>query len=258
MSVVCTEVLKLPSTEASLARGLVEALIADDSRMKLDGNDTLEWVGGSPELAWRDCRRFAVFDLETTNGARNDQRIIEVGICQVEDGRILSEWQSLVNPGRPIPYWVRQLTGINDNTVQRAPRLEEVLPSLLGLIQDSILVAHHARFDVACLNTEISRLWGMRLANPYLCTVELARRFLPGCENYRLETLSRQFGLTHTRPHRAHSDARATAELLCQLLAGEEIPWADFLRPRPSKEDGPEGAESPEEEIVETNPPAAP
>jgi ATP-dependent DNA helicase DinG len=200
--------------------------------MHLNGNGAVEWVAKPPESLWDQSRRFAVIDLETANGARHLQRIIEIGVCQVEDGRVTREWTSLVNPARPIPYWVRQLTGITDAAVRKAPRVEEILPRLLQELEGAILVAHHARFDVACLNSELSRLWGKRLANPYLCTVELSRRFLPGSENYRLETLSRWLRLTHTRPHRADSDARATAELLCHLLGPAEAPWREYLRPR--------------------------
>lgn len=257
VTLICEQVLKLSPVDAVLGRQLVSALIGEDTRMQLDGNGCVEWAGAPPELSWTQCRRFAVIDLETTNGTRNDQRVIEVGICQVEDGRLISEWHSLVNPERSIPYWVRQLTGITDAAVQRAPRFEEVLPNLLDLLQDAVLVAHHARFDVACLNAELSRLWGKRLANPYLCTVELARRFLPGSENYRLETLSRWLGLTHTRPHRAHSDARATAELFCHLLRSAPVSWTEFLRPRPPRETEQAGEDALSAQNPETNPPPA-
>jgi ATP-dependent DNA helicase DinG len=142
------------------------------------------------------------------------------------------------------------LTGITDAAVRQAPRFAEILPRLVDDLEDSILVAHHARFDVSCLNAELSRLWGKRLSNPYLCTVELSRRFLPGSDNYRLETLSQWLGLTHTRPHRAHSDARATAELLCHLLGPAAAPWRDFLRPRAATEA--------ERKTAETKPCASP
>jgi ATP-dependent DNA helicase DinG len=220
-------------------------MIEGDPRMQFS-NGGVKWVEMTSNSTWKSCRRFAVIDLETTNGPRHEQRIIEIGLCRVEDGAVRREWTSLINPERPIPYWVRQLTGITDGAVRRAPRFEEILPVLLDELDDSILVAHHARFDVSCLNAELSRLWGKRLSNPYLCTVELSRRFLAGSENYRLETLSQWLGLTHTRPHRAHSDARATAELFCHLLGTVEAPWREFLRPRASGEHS---------EKAETNPP---
>ena len=244
LAAVCEQVLQLPCPDPAVAAILVGALIEGDHRIQLR-NSGVEWM--EPAVgAWDACERFAVIDLETTNGTRHEQRVIEIGVCRVEAGQVKQEWASLVNPERPIPYWVRQLTGITDAAVRQAPRFTEILPRLLDDLEDSILVAHHARFDVSCLNTELSRLWGKRLSNPYLCTVEMSRRFLPGSDNYRLETLSQWLGLTHTRPHRADSDARATAELLCHLLDPVGAPWRDFLRPRAVTE--------PEKKTAETKP----
>ncbi|MFQ5663958.1 MAG: PolC-type DNA polymerase III [Terriglobia bacterium] len=229
---VCEEVLGLASTEPGLAAMLVEVLIQDDVRMRMDGDGSVEWVEPPAEEVWRACRRFVAVDVETTNSRRGEQRIIEIGVCRIEDGRVRQEWASLVNPERRIPYWVQQLTGIVDATVQKAPRFAELAPRLMEEMEGAILVGHHARFDVACLNAEFSRWLGKRLNNRYLCTVELARHFLPGSENYRLVTLSQWLRLTHTQPHRAGSDARATAELFCHLLDTVEAPWSEYLRPR--------------------------
>ncbi|MBI4467278.1 MAG: 3'-5' exonuclease [Acidobacteria bacterium] len=243
---VCEEVLLLSGTDSSLAKVLVQGLIEDDPRLRVsDGG--VEWVEPRHET-WRACRCFVVVDVETTNGGRGEQHIMEIGVCRVEDGRLEREWSSLVNPGRPIPYWVQQLTGITDATVRTAPPFEEIVPRLLEELEEAILVGHHARFDIGCLNAEFGRLLGKRLGNPYLCTAELARRFLPGSENYRLQTLSQWLRLTHERPHRAGSDARATAELFCHLLARGELPWGDYLRPRVSPPPG--------QKISETNSPA--
>lgn len=228
---VCEQVLMLPGAHAGLASTLVEGLIEDDPRLRVTTEGTVEWVEPAAHQSWQACRRFAVVDVETTNGG-GDPRIIEIGVCLVEDGRRVGEWASLVNPGRTIPYWVRQLTGITDATVRTAPPFDELVPRLLDELEEAILVGHHARFDVSCLNAEVSRLLGKRLSNPYLCTAELARRFLPGSDNYRLQTLSQWLRLTHERPHRAGSDARATAELLCHMLSTREVPWSEYLRPR--------------------------
>jgi len=243
-------VLLMPRTDAEVARALVGALAEEDPRLRAtDG--IVEWIEPAAQEAWRAARRFAVIDVETTNGRRDEQRIIEIGLCLVEDGRIAREWDALINPGQPISYWVRQLTGITNETIKDAPAFEGIAPRLLEEVEDAVLVGHHARFDVGCLNSELSRLLGKRLANPYLCTAELARRFLPGSDNYRLQTLSEWLRLTHERPHRAGSDARATAELFCRLLETPELAWSDYLRPRltPARP-----ARAPK--IAETNPPA--
>lgn len=248
VSTVCEEVLQLRATEPALAQTLAAALIEGDSRLRLNGGGVLEWAEEPAEKIWRACQRFAVVDVETTNGSREEQRIIELGVCLVENGQVSREWASLLNPERPIPYWVQQLTGISNTEVQAAPGFADILPRLLDDLEGTILVAHHARFDVACLNGELSRAISKRLANRYLCTVELSRHLLPGSRNYRLETLSRWLGLHHERPHRAGSDARATAELFCHLLTTVEAPWADYLRPRDPS------LGQPVEKIVETNP----
>lgn len=244
---VCEQVLLMPRTDAEVARALVATLAEEDPRLRAtDG--IVEWIEPAAQEAWRAARRFAVIDVETTNGRRDEQRIIEIGLCLVEDGRIAREWDALINPGQPISYWVRQLTGITNETIKDAPAFEGIAARLLEEVEDAVLVGHHARFDVGCLNSELSRLLGKRLANPYLCTAELARRFLPGSDNYRLQTLSQWLRLTHERPHRAGSDARATAELFCRLLESPEMAWSDYLRPRLTPARAPK--------IAETNPPA--
>ena len=246
---VCEEVLQIRAAEPGLAETLTATLIEGDSRLRVNGGGMLEWAEQPAKEAWRRCQRFAVVDVETTNGSREEQRIIELGVCLVESGQVSREWASLLNPDRPVPYWVQQLTGISNTDVQSAPRFADVLPRLLDDLEDTILVAHHARFDVACLNGEVSRVLSKRLANRFVCTVELSRHLLPGSRNYRLETLSRWLGLRHERPHRAGSDARATAELFCHLLATAKAPWADYLRPR-----DPDFGRVADEKIVETNP----
>lgn len=234
MRKVLEQVMMVRGLDGPAAEGVVATLIEDDPRMRLNGDATVEWTEAPPEEIRDANRRFVVLDLEVTNGGRGRQRIIEIGVCHVEKGRIVAEWSSLVNPQRPIPFWVRRLTGITNEAVRSAPRFEELLPRLLDELQEALLVAHHARFDVACLNSEISRVLERRLTNRYLCTVELARHFLPGSDNYRLETLSQWLQLRHERPHRAGSDARATAELFCHLLSTVDARWNDYLRPRPS------------------------
>jgi DNA polymerase III epsilon subunit-like protein len=230
---ICEQILLLAPHDPQLVTALVEGLVQPHPQLRLNGEGRVRWLEPDRAETWVSSRGFAVLDVETINGSRRFPRIIEIGICHVEEGEVRGEWSSLVNPDRPIPYWVRQLTGIRDADVEAAPRFAELLPRIAEELDQTILVAHHARFDVACLNAELTRSVGMRLANFYLCTVELARHFLPGSESYRLEALSQWLRLTHERPHRAASDARATAELFCHLLRTVEAPWSDYLRPRP-------------------------
>lgn len=230
---ICSEVFLMPATPPGLARSLVEELIRDDRRLRLTPENTVQWCEPSAEEVWQQRKHFLVIDVETTDGMRRDQRVIELGVCRVEAGRITHEWSQLVNPGRPLSPWIRHLTGITHAMLEPAPRFADIAGRLLDELEDAILVAHHARFDVAVLSGEFSRLLGQQLSNPYLCTVEMARHLLPGMENYRLETLSRTLRLRHTRPHRAWSDTHATAELFARLVKTSGDDLAAYLRPRP-------------------------
>ncbi|MFQ5816934.1 MAG: PolC-type DNA polymerase III [Terriglobia bacterium] len=230
---ICREVFLLPTASAPLARVLVEELIQGDPRLQWAADTRVECSEPSPEEVWRQRKHVLVVDIETTDGTRRDQRIIELGVCRIEKGCITREWSQLLNPERSVSPWIRNLTGITKAMLAAAPRFAEVADRLLEELEGAILVAHHARFDVAVLSAEVSRLRGQRLGNYYLCTVELARHVFPSMENYRLETLSRTLGLCHERPHRAGSDARATAELFTRLAETSDWALAPYLRPHP-------------------------
>ncbi|MGH3666532.1 MAG: DEDD exonuclease domain-containing protein, partial [Egibacteraceae bacterium] len=162
---------------------------------------------------------FVVVDLETTGGSPEHSRITEFGAVKVRAGELLGEFQSLVDPGQPIPPSISALTGITDAmVVQRSP-VDAVLPTFLEFCRGTTLVAHNARFDIGFLNAGLRRLAYPRLTNPVVCTASLARRLVreevPNC---RLATLARFFR-TCTQPvHRPLADARATGEVFHGLL----------------------------------------
>ena len=233
---VCAKVLLVRDLDRPSASAMVATFLNNDPRFHLNGDGTVEWAPVAPEEVWNSHRRLAVFDLETNSDGQEIPRIMEVGFSLVEDGRIIEEWSSLVNPRRSIPHYVRRLTGITNAAVRKAPLWEDILPRVLETLSGTILVAHQAKFDYDCLNLEISRILELRLLNPYLCTVEMSRTLLPDCESYRLETLSQSLGLRHEQPHRAGSDAHATAELLCHLFNTVKANWSEYLRPLPPHE----------------------
>ncbi len=229
---ICRAVLLIHPPNAGVARVLVEGLCQGDPRFLFDEGGRVSLQQEDLGEAWRRRRGYVVVDVEATTGRKNHARMIEVGVCRIEDGKIVRQWSSLVNPGRPVARWVQQLTGINDAMVREAPGFDELASRLAGELEDMVLVAHHARFDFSCLNAEFERLYNLRLTNHYLCTVELARRYLPGLENYRLGTISGYLNLAHERPHRAESDALATAQIFCRIAAEAENEFERFLRPR--------------------------
>jgi DNA polymerase-3 subunit epsilon len=162
---------------------------------------------------------FCVVDLETTGGSAADCGITEIGAVRLRAGECLGTFQTLVNPGCAIPPSITILTGITESMVVPAPRIEEVLPSLMEFIGGSVLVGHNLRFDVSFLDAALSRCDQPRLANTFVDTCALARRLVredvPDC---RLGTLASRFRLDHKPTHRALDDALATGDLLHILL----------------------------------------
>ena len=90
---------------------------------------------------------YVVFDLETTGFSSKNDRIIEIGAVKIKDGVIIDNFSEFVNPRRPIPYKITELTGINDQMVRDAMIIEDVLPRFINFIGDSVIVAHNAPFD---------------------------------------------------------------------------------------------------------------
>jgi DNA polymerase-3 subunit epsilon len=162
---------------------------------------------------------FVVVDLETTGGSPVDAAITEIGAVSYRAGERLGSFQTLVDPGQPIPPYVAHLTGIDDRLVAGAPPIEAVLPSFLEFARGSVFVAHNARFDLSFLNASLERSDREPIPGPPVCTAKLARRIVwPDVPNVRLATLARYFR-TRTEPvHRALADAEACAEVLHGLL----------------------------------------
>ncbi|HSV64816.1 MAG TPA: DEDD exonuclease domain-containing protein [Mycobacteriales bacterium] len=163
---------------------------------------------------------FVVVDLETTGGAPDSSAITEIGAVKVRGGQVLAEFQTLLDPGEPIPAYISVLTGITDAMVLGAPTLPSVLPAFLEFARSAVLVAHNAPFDTGFLKAACTRLGYPWPAFRVLDTALLARRVLVHDEvpNCRLGTLARHFAAGTTPCHRALADARATVDVLHGLL----------------------------------------
>ena len=211
-------VMKISAPEPSLARMLVSDLVETDSRLQLI-DDTLELVQNNFENRTFAETDFVVFDLETTGAKAPPCRITEIGAFRVKNGKIIDEYQTLVNPETAIPLFISQLTGITDAMVKNAPTFRDVAADFLNFIGDSVLVAHNAHFDMHFLNHEIGRIHTDYLVgNPSLCTVRISRRLLPDIENHRLNTLANHYSVALVNHHRAGDDAHATAHIFVNLL----------------------------------------
>src|SRR5688500_16353243 len=131
---------------------------------------------------------FCVLDLETTGGSPADCSITEVGAIKVQGGETLGTFQTLVNPGNPVPAFIRLLTGISDEMLVEAPAIEGVLPNLIEFVRGTVVVAHNARFDTSFVNAALTRAGYDPLSNRVVDTARLAAKILAGeVRNNRLE-----------------------------------------------------------------------
>ena len=216
---VCRVLLRARRIPEGLAARIVRGIAADDARFRLsrEGSVRLAASRSVPSVPLSDLR-FTVIDLETTGGSKCVDRILEIGAVRVEGGGIVGRFETLVNPGMPIPTFISAMTGIRTDMVEGAPFFHGVADALTDFMGDSVLVAHNLPFDLGFLNRELSRACGFILRNRSLCTVKLGRRLLPHLSDRRLETLADHYGLVFARRHRAAADAEVTAGLLLRFL----------------------------------------
>lgn len=163
---------------------------------------------------------FVVVDLETTGGSADEDSITEIGAVKIRGGEVLGEMATLVDPGRAIPPYIVELTGITTAMLVGAPRIDRVLPAFLEFAKGAVLVAHNAPFDIGFLKAAAARTERPWPSFRVLCTVKLARRVLTRDEapSVKLSALARLFQVSTQPTHRALDDARATVDVLHGLI----------------------------------------
>ncbi|MGI9066310.1 MAG: 3'-5' exonuclease [Pyrinomonadaceae bacterium] len=218
-SQIVDAVFKVSHIDEELAGLLVGDLVKDDRRFRVLDGKIIELQAHDCETRLLDDLEFVVVDIEATGAKMPPNRIMELGAYRIRGRKIVDSFLTLVNPEISIPRFVIALTGITNEMVKQAPLFAEVAPQWLEFVQDAVLIAHNAPFDTSFLNHEIARVYpGNRMINPYLCTVLLSRRTVPGLTNYRLDTVADHFSIPILARHRAGSDALATAEVFIKIL----------------------------------------
>lgn len=187
---------------------------------------------------------FAVLDLETSGGSpKMGAGITEIGVVKVRGGQVLGTFQSFVDPGHSIPFFISELTGITNEMLVSAPFVDELLPTLfefLGKPEETVLVAHNSPFDMSFLKAAALAHefdWPKYLT---VDTARLARAVLDRDEviNCKLGTLAAFFNATTSPTHRALDDALATVDILhgiIERLAGHDVDTFEAMRNFPSK-----------------------
>ena len=187
---------------------------------------------------------FVVVDLETTGGSPRTEAITEIGALRLRGGELLGTFETLVNPGVPIPPFITVLTGISEAMVLPAPRIAEVLPAFLEFARDAVIVGHNIRFDCSFLDAALLAQGYPRLSHRRVDTFALARRLVRDeLPNLKLHTLADHFRTSVEPVHRAYADAAATAEVLHALieraaafgvLGLDDLLAVPTMRPHPS------------------------
>lgn len=163
--------------------------------------------------------RFVVLDVETTGVAfsRGD-RIIQLAYSVVENEKIVRRYSTYINPERSIPMFIQSLTNISESQVIDAPSFADIAPKLLKELDGAYFVAHNAEFDIGFVNEELEDAGYPPFKGPMIDTVELSRIAFPTQDSFRLSQLAESFQMDHLEPHRADSDAEATALLLIEIF----------------------------------------
>ncbi|MCK5731182.1 MAG: 3'-5' exonuclease [Draconibacterium sp.] len=160
---------------------------------------------------------FAIIDIETTGNRYNYGKITEIAIYQHNGQEVTSSFSTLIDPEMDIPYFITQLTGINNKMVKNAPKFFEVAKTIIEMTKGRTFIAHNVSFDYKFIREEYKRL-GYDYNQKTLCTIKMARRLLPGHHSYSLGKICADLGIEINGRHRAAGDALATVKLFEILL----------------------------------------
>lgn len=180
-------------------------------------NDTVN-IALNPQSKDLQSSTYVIFDVETTGLSVVNNEIIELAGVKMTNGEVIDRFSTFIKPSTTIPANITNLTGITNDMVSDAPALSEKLPEFLTFIEDTVLVAHNAKFDMGFLQSACKQLGLEKVNNPVLDTLELARYLYPTQKNHRLNTLTDKFKVSLDNHHRAVDDSEATGHVLFHML----------------------------------------
>lgn len=160
---------------------------------------------------------YCVLDLETTGFSAVTEKITEIGIMKLKDGKIIDQFSCFVNPEKPIPARVVEVTNITNDMVKDAETIDQVFPKLLEFIEGSVLVAHNAEFDLGFLKHN-ARVLGYDFDYTYLDTLSLAKELFPDYKTYKLGRIAKNLGFKVEVAHRALDDVDTTVKVFKVML----------------------------------------
>ncbi|QAT39879.1 DNA polymerase III subunit alpha [Clostridium sp. JN-9] len=160
---------------------------------------------------------YSVLDLETTGFSPVTEKITEIGIMKIKDGKVIDEFSCFVNPEKPIPARVVQVTHITDDMVRDAETIEKVFPKMLEFIKGTVLVAHNAEFDVGFLKHN-ARVLGYDFDFTYVDTLSLAQELFPNFKTYKLGRIAKNLNIKVDVAHRALDDVNTTVKIFNVMI----------------------------------------
>ena len=176
-------------------------------------------VHGEQDIGFGD--EYVAFDLETTGLSSANDRIIEIGAVVMKNGEELDRFQTFVDPQRSLEKKIVELTGITDEMLKGAPKIEEVLPEFLKFVNGRVLVAHNSDFDTGFIRAACARQ-GLPYTYTAADTLILSQNMLPQLNKFKLDIVSNALSLPDFNHHRAADDAVTCGLIMHRLMARME------------------------------------
>ena len=176
-------------------------------------------VHGEQDIGFGD--EYVAFDLETTGLSSANDRIIEIGAVVMKNGEELDRFQTFVDPQRPLEKKIVELTGITDEMLKGAPKIEEILPEFLKFVNGRVLVAHNSDFDTGFIRAACARQ-GLPYTYTAADTLILSQNMLPQLNKFKLDIVSNALSLPDFNHHRAADDAVTCGLIMHRLMARME------------------------------------
>ena len=177
-----------------------------------------------------DEEEFVVFDIETTGLNSHTNEIIEIGAVKIKSGRIVDRYSQLINPGRPIPYHITEITSITDEQVANEPKIDKVIGKFVDFVGDAVLVAHNAPFDMGFIKRDIKKYLSIDYQCSVIDTLQMARDLFPDLKKYGLGDLNKTLGLALEKHHRAVDDSQATANMFIIFLEKYKEKGLEYMK----------------------------